>query len=195
MRRRTFLKIAGGGIVGAGLPAATLGGMPGDRDAAGPRTPADHTIRIGTGIVEVGPQRFLSTTTYNGGFPGPLLRLKEGRDVTVDVFNDTDTPEQLHWHGQHLPVAVDGAAEEGTPYIPAHGMRRVVYTPRPAGLRFYHTHVRAGGDLHLGQFSGQVGPVYIEGAREAGDHDRGSRSAIASSPSTAGSSGSASRSA
>ncbi|HLK91907.1 MAG TPA: multicopper oxidase domain-containing protein [Polyangia bacterium] len=133
---------------------------------------ADHTIRIATGLVEVGPQRFLSTTTYNGGFPGPLLRLQEGRQVTVDIHNDTDTPEQLHWHGQQLPVSVDGAAEEGTPYIPAHGMRRVVYTPRPAGLRFYHTHVRAGGDLQRGQFSGQVGPVYIEAAHEPGAHDR-----------------------
>ena len=56
---------------------------------------------------------------YNGQFPGPLLRFKEGQSVTVDIFNDTDTPEQLHWHGQMIPVDVDGAAEEGTPYIPA----------------------------------------------------------------------------
>ena len=173
MHRRAFLKIAGGGVVGAGLPVAARGAMHGDgAGASTPRTPADHTIRIAAGVVEVGPQRFLSMTTYNGGFPGPLLRLKAGREVTVDVFNDTDTPEQLHWHGQQLPVAVDGAAEEGTPYIPAHGVRRVIYTPRPAGFRFYHTHVRAGGDLHLGQFSGQVGPVYIEGAGEPGAYDR-----------------------
>jgi hypothetical protein len=39
---------------------------------------------------------------------------------------------------------VDGAAEEGRPFIPAHGMRRIVFTPRPAGFRFYHTHNRAG---------------------------------------------------
>jgi len=173
MHRRAFLKIAGAGVAGAGLPAAGQGAPAHTGNAvSGSQPPADHTIRIGTGIVEVGPQRFLSMTTYNGGFPGPLLRLKEGREVSVDILNDTDTPEQLHWHGQQVPVSVDGAAEEGTPYIPAHGMRRVVYTPRPAGLRFYHTHVRAGGDLHLGQFSGQVGPVYIEAAREPGAHDR-----------------------
>ena len=90
---------------------------------------ADYTIRIGTGLVELADDRILSTTTYNGQFPGPLLHLKEGRPVTVDIYNDTDTPEQLHWHGQFLPVDVDGAAEEGTPYIPAHGMRRVTFTP------------------------------------------------------------------
>ena len=63
----------------------------------------------------VAPNRIVSVTTYNGQFPGPLLRLKEGERVTVDIHNDTDTPEQLHWHGQFVSPDVDGAAEEGTP--------------------------------------------------------------------------------
>jgi FtsP/CotA-like multicopper oxidase with cupredoxin domain len=134
--------------------------------------PADSTIRIGTGLVELAPDRILSTVTYNGQFPGPLLRFTEGKRVVVDIHNDTDTPEQLHWHGQFLPVDVDGSAEEGTPYIPARGMRRIAFTPGPAGLRFYHTHRRAGSDLHASQYSGQVGPVYIEPKREPGAYDR-----------------------
>jgi FtsP/CotA-like multicopper oxidase with cupredoxin domain len=100
------------------------------------------------------------------------LRFKEDQPVTVEVHNDTDTPEQLHWHGQLVSTDVDGAAEEGTPFIPAHGMRRMVFTPRPAGLRFYHTHNRAGADLHAGQYSGQVGPVYIEPKHEPASYDR-----------------------
>jgi FtsP/CotA-like multicopper oxidase with cupredoxin domain len=173
MDRRAFLKAAGGGICAAQLARLAEAAEPMQaHDAPASGAPADHVLRIVSGLVEVGPQRFLSMTTYNGSFPGPLLRFKEGRSVTVDVHNDTDTPEQLHWHGQQVPVSVDGAAEEGTPYIPPHGMRRVVFTPRPAGLRFYHTHLRAGGNLSLGQYSGQVGPVYIEPAREPGAYDR-----------------------
>jgi FtsP/CotA-like multicopper oxidase with cupredoxin domain len=133
---------------------------------------ADYTLRIETSPVEIAPKRIISVTTYNGQFPGPLLRFKEGQQVTVDVFNDTDTPEQLHWHGQKIPTDVDGAAEEGTPFIPAHGKRRIVFTPRPAGLRFYHTHNRAGANLAAGQYSGQVGPVYIEPRQEPGRYDR-----------------------
>src|SRR6266536_3084005 len=133
---------------------------------------ADYTLRIETSPVEIAPKRIISATTYNGQFPGPLLRFKEGQQVTVDVFNDTDTPEQLHWHGQKIPTDVDGAAEEGTPFIPAHGKRRIVFTPRPAGLRFYHTHNRAGANLAAGQYSGQVGPVYIEARQEPGRYDR-----------------------
>src|SRR5260370_13859602 len=67
---------------------------------------------------------------------------------------------------------VDGDAEEGTSFVPAHGMRRIGFTPRPSGLRFYHTHNRAGADLRAGQYSGQVGPVYIEPKHELGNYDR-----------------------
>ncbi|HLG89296.1 MAG TPA: multicopper oxidase domain-containing protein [Alphaproteobacteria bacterium] len=144
---------------------------------AGPPTPppvgkADYEIRIANGLVELGEDVSVSTKLYNGQFPGPLVRLKEGRPVTVDIHNDTDTPEQLHWHGQFLPPEVDGAAEEGTPFIPAHGMRRIAFTPGPSGFRFYHTHLVAGADLSLGLYNGQAGPVYIEPKREPGAYDR-----------------------
>lgn len=170
MDRRTFLSLTTLPAAMAGLrplmAAAEAGSAP------SPQERADHTIRIATGLIELAPDRILSTTTYNGQFPGPLLRLREGRRVVVDIHNDTDTPEQLHWHGQFLPVDVDGSAEEGTPWIPAHGMRRIAFNPGPPGLRFYHTHVRAGRDLHAGQYSGQVGPVYIEPHNEPGAYDR-----------------------
>ena len=134
--------------------------------------PSDCTLHIKSSPVEIAPKRIISATTYNGQFPGPLLRFKEGQQATVDVYNDTDTPEQLHWHGQRVPTEVDGASEEGTPFIPAHGMRRIVFTPNPAGFRFYHTHNRAGANLAAGQYSGQVGPVYVEPKQEPGRYDR-----------------------
>src|SRR5579864_777809 len=173
MDRRKFIKSAGlalpvTGLLPIGASAFIPLSDPGsERSMYGQeelRESADYTIHIGTGMIEVGPQLILSTTTYNGQFPGPLLRFKEGQRTIVDIYNDTDRPEQFHWHGQFVPVEVDGAAEEGTPYIPAHGMRREVFIPKPAGLRFYHSHLVAGADLGAGQYSGQVGPVYIEPA-------------------------------
>ena len=119
---------------------------------------ADYTLHIKESPIEIAPKRIISAATYNGQFPGPLLRFKEGQQVTVDIYNDGDTPEQLHWHGQKVSTDVDGAAEEGTPFVPAHGKRRITFTPNPSGLRFYHTHNRAGADLYAGQYSGQVGP-------------------------------------
>src|SRR6478672_11328090 len=133
---------------------------------------ADYTLRIATGLAELAPEHIVSTTLYNGQFPGPLLRFKEGQRVVVDVHNDTDTPELVHWHGQMIPSDVDGAAEEGTPFVPPHGMRRVAFVPKPAGFRFYHTHVPAGADLNRGTYTGQVGPVYIEPKHEPGAYDQ-----------------------
>lgn len=172
--RRDFLKIAGVTAGSSMIPpvaaeALSLGGAGAPRQEA---ASADYTIRIAASPVEIAPKLILSTTTYNGQFPGPLLRFKEGQSVTVDILNDTPTPEQLHWHGQTVPVDVDGAAEEGTPFVPAHGKRRITFTPRPSGLRFYHTHNRAGADLSAGQYSGQVGPVYVEPKHEPGRYDR-----------------------
>src|ERR1700739_4241709 len=92
----------------------------------------DYVVRIKAAPIEIAPNQILSTITYNGQFPGPLIRFKEGRQATVDIVNDTDTREQLHWHGQKIPTDVDGAAEEGTPYVPAHGQRRITFTPNPA---------------------------------------------------------------
>ncbi len=109
--------------------------------------------------------------TYNGQFPGPLLRFPKQR-TTVDIYNDTDAPEQLHWHGQKSEVDVDGAAEEGTPFIPAHGKRANRSLQLLSGFRFYHTHNRAGANLAAGQYGGEVGPVYIEPAHEPGLYDR-----------------------
>ena len=137
-----------------------------------PLAQPDYRLHIKASPIEIAPNRIVSATTYNGQFPGPLLRFNEGQPVTVEINNETDAPEQLHWHGQMVPPDVDGASEEGTPFIPAHGERRIVLMPKPAGFRFYHTHARAGANLAAGQYSGQVGPVYIEPKNEPGRYDR-----------------------
>jgi len=178
--RRQFLKAAGL-TAGASLllPRSSFsqGTMQGERTQTidlpienGPNV--DYKLQIKTVPVELAPDRIVSITTYNGQFPGPLLRFKEGQPVFIEISNETDTPEQLHWHGQSVPSEVDGASEEGTPFIPPRGKVRIMFTPKPAGLRFYHTHTRAGANLSAGMYSGLVGPVYIEPKHEPGKYDR-----------------------
>jgi hypothetical protein len=136
--RRNFLKTAGVLAGSAWVRSAIAQGAPISAGQARATSPgegaADYTIRITASPVEIAPKRIISTTTYSGQFPGPLLRFKEGQQVTVDLYNDTDTPEQLHWHGQTVPVDVDGAAEEGTPYIPAHGSGASGSCRNPQGI-------------------------------------------------------------
>jgi hypothetical protein len=35
--------------------------------------PADHTLRISTGLIEPAPDHIVSTTRYNGQLPGPVI--------------------------------------------------------------------------------------------------------------------------
>ncbi len=164
--RRTLLKAAG--------TASLLGALPRALRAARLQTAekADYTLRIATGLVELAPEHIVSTTLYNGQFPGPLLRLEEGRQVTIDIYNDTDRPELVHPHGLIIPIDADGAAEEGSPFVPAHGMRRISFVPKPSGFRFYHTHVVPGNNLSQGTYTGQACPIYIEPKDNPGVYDR-----------------------
>jgi FtsP/CotA-like multicopper oxidase with cupredoxin domain len=167
--RRRFLEMIGIGALTASLPAR----VPAEEAAGGmPPEPADYTIRIGTSPVELAPDHIVSTTLYNGQFPGPLLRFKEGEKAVVDIYNDTDVPELVHWHGQMIGSDVDGAAEEGSPFVPARGYRRIAFVPKPQGFRFYHSHVVAGADLNRGTYTGQAGPVYIEPKSDPGAYDQ-----------------------
>jgi FtsP/CotA-like multicopper oxidase with cupredoxin domain len=120
------------------------------------------TLRIGEINLEVAPGRFVRTLAYNEQAPGPLLRMTEGKTVTVDVINQTKVPEMVHWHGFQIPPEVDGAHEEGTPMVQGLDHRRYTFTPRPSGTRWYHTHAIAGHNLQRGTYSGQFGMVVIE---------------------------------
>jgi len=169
--RREFLRL-GSAVVMAGTALRGSGAAPAAATPPGAQAAADYTLRITRGLIELSPEHIVSSTLYNGQFPGPLLRFKEGQAVSLEIHNDTDTPELVHWHGQTIPSDVDGAAEEGSPYVPARGVQRVRFVPQPAGFRFYHTHVAAGADLDRGTYTGQAGPVYIEPRLNPGAYDR-----------------------
>jgi len=90
MDRRTFLSLGGMSALHFGMR-----GVP-----AAPAPPADLTLTIAPVTVEFTPNLVFSTTGYNGTSPGPILRMREGVPQIVDVVNDTDLPEQVHWHGR-----------------------------------------------------------------------------------------------
>ncbi|HTJ30961.1 MAG TPA: multicopper oxidase family protein [Acidobacteriaceae bacterium] len=156
-------------LLGGGCLMAATRALPGM--GQGPGAP-DYSLEIGPCTVELDAKHSIKTIGYNGQVPGPLLRFREGQPVTIDVTNRSPDAEVVHWHGLFLSPEVDGAMEEGTPMLAPGERRRITFTPRPAGFRWYHTHTSAGGDLKKAQFGGQHGFLMIEPREHAGAYDQ-----------------------
>ena len=135
-------------------------------------TAPDFTLRIGPVTVEPFKGKLVRTLGYNGSVPGPLFRVPEDKTVTVQVFNDTELPEVVHWHGLHVASEVDGSIEEGTPTVAPHTSRRYTFPATPGGTRWYHTHAMAGRNFKRATYTGQFGFFYIEPRNEAGAWDQ-----------------------
>jgi FtsP/CotA-like multicopper oxidase with cupredoxin domain len=170
MNRRSFLSSAG--ILIAAHSLESLLPAESKQESAPPAAKADHTLRIEPCTLEIGPGATVKTLAYNGQAPGPLLRLREGVPVTIDVTNAGTNPDIVHWHGLAIDSRNDGAMEEGSPMIAPGETHRYAFTPKPSGTRWYHTHAGAYGNLGMGTYTGQFGFLLIEGNQPVPAHDQ-----------------------
>src|SRR2546430_8098463 len=136
MHRRSLL-------IGAGAAGMVLGTAMG-RAYTQIATAPDYSLRIAPLRLELAPGKVIDTFAYNGTVPGPVLRLREGRQVSIDIRNDTDIDDIIHWHGLYVPSEADGAMEEGSPMVERGGTRRYTFVAKPTGTRWYHSHDVAG---------------------------------------------------
>jgi FtsP/CotA-like multicopper oxidase with cupredoxin domain len=95
---------------------------------------------------------------YNGQTPGPELRVTEGDMVRITLRNALPVPTTIHWHGVHLPPAMDGPAGLNQAAVPPGETFVYEFVARPAGTRWYHSHA----DPQLQVPMGLYGPLIIE---------------------------------
>ena len=43
-----------------------------------------------------------------GSFLGPIIRVRRGQRIRIDLFNELPEPTIVHWHGLHVPDDMDG---------------------------------------------------------------------------------------
>lgn len=81
-------------------------------------------------------------TTVNGSLPAPILRWKEGDNVTIRVNNQLDETSSIHWHGLILPSAMDGVPGIATGFdgIPAGESFTYQFPIIQSGTYWYHSH-------------------------------------------------------
>lgn len=172
LTRRRFAQMAG--MTSAAVALGQMK-MPAGQPTAPPipaNAPvADFTLDIAPYLLEASPKHRFPTVAYNGQVPGPLLRMKQGMEVSIDIHNHSEEADIVHWHGLFLPVAVDGAMEEGSPMIPPGASTRITFVPDPAGFRWFHTHTSAGNDLRKAQFGGEHGFLLIEPQENPAPYD------------------------
>ena len=124
----------------------------------------DLTVGSGHRIVE---GRRGPGIAVNGSVPGPLIRLREGQNVRLNVTNHLDADTSIHWHGLLLPFQMDGVPGISFPGIKPHETFVYEFPVRQAGTYWYHSH------SGLQEQSGHYGPMIIDPAgAEPADYDR-----------------------
>ncbi len=105
-----------------------------------------------------------SALGYNGGVPGPTLRLRGGDVLAVELVNSMAVPTNLHVHGLH--VSPQGNGDNVFNVVePGHSFSYEYRLPadHPPGVYWYHPH-------HHGMvadqiFAGLFGAIIVEDAQ------------------------------
>ncbi len=173
--RRSLLGGLGVGASMLAIPAWAQGhSVHGGHGRGGPLIPAgfgeltgeiiDLTVGSGHRIVE---GRRGPGIAVNGSVPGPLIRLREGQNVRLNVTNHLDADTSIHWHGLLLPFQMDGVPGISFPGIKPHETFVYEFPVRQAGTYWYHSH------SGLQEQSGHYGPMIIDpSGAEPADYDR-----------------------
>jgi FtsP/CotA-like multicopper oxidase with cupredoxin domain len=100
--------------------------------------------------------------TYNGGIPGPLIRVRVGDRLIVHFTNKLPQPTTVHWHGMRVPIQMDGVPGISQPDVQTGGSFTYDFVVPDAGLYWYHPHVMSA--LQVGY--GLYGAVLVEDPTE-----------------------------
>ena len=79
---------------------------------------------------------------YNGSVPGPLIKVPQGAEITVNLTNNSDVETTAHSHGVRLDNAFDGTPPLTQEAIPIGGTFTYKLKFPDAGMFWYHPHIR-----------------------------------------------------
>ena len=92
----------------------------------------------------------------NGSVPSPLLRWREGQEVTLNVANRLMKDSSIHWHGLLVPFQFDGVPGVTFPGIKPGETFQYKFAVPQSGTYWYHSH--SGLQEQLGHY----GPLIID---------------------------------
>ncbi len=74
---------------------------------------------------------------FDGGAPGPVLKIKHGETLRLVLRNRTDKPLSLHWHGLRQDAAMDGVGGFSQAPVAPGGEFEYQLTPPDPGTFLY----------------------------------------------------------
>ncbi len=92
---------------------------------------------------ELVPGVIVQAITYNGTVPGPVIRVKEGDTLRVVVKNRLEQDTSIHWHGLHVPNAMDGVPGVTQASVQPGETFTYEFIASHAGTFIYHPHVNS----------------------------------------------------
>ena len=101
------------------------------------------------------------------GVPGPTIRVKQGDKVIVEFSHSHVHPHTIHWHGQLVPYASDGAPGVTQDAVKSGESITYEFIAKKAGTLWYHCHV----DTQLHVMQGLYGAFIVEPADTAHEPD------------------------
>jgi len=90
----------------------------------------------------------------NGTIPGPLIRLREGQEVALNVTNHLKEVSSIHWHGILLPSHMDGVPGVSFSGIEPETTFTYRFPVRQSGTYWYHSH--SGGQELQGMYGAMI---------------------------------------
>lgn len=88
---------------------------------------------------------------YNGSIPGPLLKIPQGAEVTINFKNELGMNTLLHSHGVRMENAYDGSQTSQEELKPGETFSYKLKFP-DVGVYWYHPHVREDYQQELGLY-------------------------------------------
>jgi bilirubin oxidase len=96
-------------------------------------------LTLQQGRFEIHPGQPVATLGINGPYLGPTLRVKQGDTFLAQVTNHLGEETTLHWHGMHVPAAMDGGPHQ---VIPDGGTWRPRFAiAQQAATLWFHSHL------------------------------------------------------
>ncbi len=90
------------------------------------------TLSMQTGTTEILSGISSATCGFNQAFLGPVIKVSQGDTVRMDITNNLDDVSTVHWHGAHIPPAVDGGPqntiEAGATFSPSFEINQAACT-------------------------------------------------------------------